>query len=136
MVFFSIAWFLKVPVYRYGYSYFVSFLALGFAYLCTLNNSIKEDADKFFKFFLVFFALLFILKNVLRVVKPEDPSFISYFPKIFFVNKLQIKKIELDNFVYYESIKMCGYGHSPCTHYLKQKLKLKKYKNYDVIIKD
>ena len=136
MVLFSIVWFLKVPVYRYGYSYFVSFFGLGFAYLCTLNNPIKKDADKFFKFFLILFAILFILKNVLRIVKPEDPSRISYFPKIIFINKLDIKKIELDNFAYYESVKMCGYGYSPCTHYLKQRLKLKKYQNYRVIIKD
>ena len=136
MVLFSIAWFLKVPVYRYGYSYFVSFFALGFAYLCTLNNFIKKDADKFFKFFLILFAMIFILKNVLRVLKPEDPSFMGYFPKIFFVNELDIKKIKLDNFFYYESVKMCGYGYSPCTHYLKQRLKLKKYNNYNVIIKD
>ena len=136
MIFFSITWFLKVPVYRYGYSYFVTFFALGFAYLCTLNNPVKNDAYKFLKFFLILFAMIFILKNVLRIVKPENPYYISYFPKIIFLKKSDINKIELNNFVYYESPKMCGYSFSPCTHYLNQKLKTKKYNNYKVIVTD
>jgi hypothetical protein len=136
MIVFSIVWFLKVPVYRYGYSYFVSLLGLGFAYLCTLNNPIKENAYKFFSFFLILFALIFVLKNVLRIVNPENPNHTDYFPKTIFVNKSDIKKIELNNLNYYESNKMCGYGYSPCTHYLKQKLKSKKYLNYKVIMSD
>ena len=136
MVIFSITWFLKVPVYRYGYSYFVSFLALGFAYLCTLNNPVKNNADKFLKFVLILFAMVFILKNVFRIIKPEDPSYSSFFPKIIFLNKSNIKKIELNNFVYYESVKMCGYSFSPCTHYLNQKLKSKEFYNYKIIMTD
>jgi len=136
MIVFSIVWFLKVPVYRYGYSYFVSFLGLGFAYLCTLNNPVKENANKFFRIFLIIFALIFILKNVLRIIKPEDPNHIGFFPKIIFVNKSEVKKIKLNDFTYYESVKMCGYGYSLCTHYIKQKLKSKIYFNYKVIIKN
>jgi hypothetical protein len=134
MIVFSIVWFLKVPVYRYGYSYFVSFLSLGFAYLCTINNPVKENAGKFFRIFLIFFAIIFILKNVLRVIKPEDPNHIGFFPKIAFINKSDVRKIELDNFTYYESSKMCGYGYSLCTHYVKQKLRSKLYFNYKAII--
>ena len=136
MIIFSLIWFLKVPVYRYGYSYFVSFIALSFAYLCALNNPIKKKSYKFFSFFLILFSILFVSKNMLRIIKPEDPSYISFFPKIIFVNKSDIKKIELDNFIYYGSVKMCGYGYSPCTHYLNQKLKSKKYFNYKVIMPD
>ena len=136
MIIFSIAWFLKVPVYRYGYSYFVSFLALGFAYLCTMNIPLKKNSYKFFTFFLILFALIFVLKNTLRIIKPENTNHISYFPKTIFINKSEIKKIKLNNFIYYESVKMCGYGYSPCTHFSKQKLKSKKYFNYKVIIAD
>ena len=136
MIIFSVVWFLKVPVYRYGYSYFVSFLGLGFAYLCTLNNPIKENAYKFFRFFLILFSLIFLLKNAIRIVEPENQNHVGFFPKTIFVNKSDVKKIELNNFIYYESIKMCGYGYSPCTHYLKQKLKSKEYLNYKVIMKD
>ena len=134
MVVFSIIWFLKVPVYRYGYSYFVSFLALGFAYLCILNNSIKKKAYKFFRFFLILFATVFVLKNLLRIVKPEEINRNNFFPKIIFINKSKIKKIELEHFSYNESVEMCGYNYAPCTHYLNQKLKSKKYYNYKVFL--
>ena len=136
MIFFSIVWFLKVPVYRYGYSYFVSFLGLGFAYLCTLHNPIKKSADKFFRFFLILFALIFVFKNVMRIIKPENTNHLGFFPNITFVNNSDVKKIELDDLTYFESVKMCGYGYSLCTHYVKQKLKSKKYFNYKVIISD
>ena len=116
MVLFSIVWFLKVPVYRYGYSYFVSSLSLGFAYVCTLNYSLKKNSYKFFGSFLILFALIFFLKNVMRIIKPENPEHIGFFPKTVFINKSDIKKIELNDFIYYESVEMCGYGYSPCTH--------------------
>ena len=61
---------------------------------------------------------------------------VSFFPKTVYVNQSNIKKIELNNFVYYESIQMCGYGYSPCTHYLNQKLKSKKYFNYKAVLTD
>ena len=134
MVIFSVIWFLKVPVYRYGYSYFVSFLGLGFAYLCTLNGHIKNTAYKFFIFFLILLTLSFTLKNLLRIVKPEDLNHKSFFPKIIYISKSDIKKIKLNDFVYYESVKMCGYSYAPCTHYLNQKLKSKKYYNYKFIL--
>ena len=136
MIIFSIVWFLKVPVYRYGYSYFVSFLALGFAYLCILNNPLKANAYKFFRLFLILFSIIFFLKNVIRIAGVEKKNYVGFFPKTIFVNKSNVKKVEINNFIYYESVKMCGYGYSPCTHYLGQKLKSKKYFHYNVIIAD
>ena len=134
MVIFSIIWFLKVPVYRYGYSYFVSFLSLCFAYLCTLNIHIKKASYKFFMSILILFVVGFVSKNLLRIAKPESLNHISFFPQIIYINKSDTNKIELNNFVYYESVKMCGYSYAPCTHYLKQKLKSKEYYNYKVIL--
>ena len=136
MIIFSIIWFLKVPVYRYGYSYFISFLALGFAYLCTLNGNIKKNVYNFFITFVFILVLTFTLKNLLRIINLEDQNYVSFFPKTVYVNQSNIKKIELNNFVYYESIQMCGYGYSPCTHYLNQKLKSKKYFNYKAVLTD
>ena len=134
MIIFSIIWFLKVPVYRYGYSYFVSFFSLGFAYLCTLNIHLKKNSYKFFMSVLILFTIGFISKNLLRIVKPDNLNYTGFFPKIVYTKKSDINKIELDNFAYYESVKMCGYSNAPCTHYLKQKLKSKKYYNYKVVL--
>jgi len=74
------------------------------------------------------------IKNLLRIVKPDNLNYTGFFPKIIYTNKSDINKIELDNFAYFESVKMCGYSNAPCTHYLKQKLKSKKYYNYKVIL--
>ena len=134
MVVFSIIWFLKVPVYRYGYSYFVSFFALFFAYICVYKYPIKENFYKFYRFCLIFFSIIFILKNTVKIFNPEDMNFTSFFPKIIFLEKSNIKKIQLNDFIYNESNNMCGYNYSPCTHYQKLKLKSKKYFNYTVII--
>ena len=134
MIIFSTIWFLKVPVYRYGYSYFVSFFSLSFAYLCTLNIHLKKKSYKFFMSVLILFTIVFVSKNLLRIVKTDNLNYTGFFPKIIYTNKSDINKIELDNFVYYESVKMCGYSNAPCTHYLKQKLKSKKYYNYKVVL--
>lgn len=136
MIVFSVAWFLKVPVYRYGYSYFVSFLALGFAYLCILNNPIKNNAYVFLNFFLILFTTIFILKNAIRIINPENLNSKKKFPQIIFIEKSDIKKIELENLYYFESTKMCGYSFPPCTHYINKRLKSKKYYNYKMILVD
>ena len=133
MFVFSLIWFVKVPVYRYGYSYFVSFLSLGFAYMSTLRNPVKENSYKFFRSFLILFAVIFILKNVMRIIMPENPKHIGFFPKTIFINQSNVKKIELNDFAYYESVEMCGYSFSPCTHY-KPELESKKYFNYKVFL--
>ena len=56
------------------------------------------------------------LNNVIRITKPENLEHVNFFPKTVFINKSDIKKIELNDFIYYESVEMCGYGYSPCTH--------------------
>ena len=70
-----------------------------------------------------------------RIIEP-DSVFKSYIPKINFLSNSDVKKIKLDNFIYFESNKMCGYSFSPCTHYKDKKLKSKKYYGYKIIIND
>ena len=47
MILFIIIWFLKIPDYRYGYSYLVSLIALIFAYICSSNNNINKMLNPF-----------------------------------------------------------------------------------------
>ena len=86
-------------------------------------------------FFLIFFIVVFVFKNIHRIFKPEY-VFKSYIPKVNYLDNSDVKKIKLDNFTYFESNKMCGYSFSPCTHYKNKKLKSKKYYGYKVIIND
>ncbi len=129
MILFTLVWFLKVPVYRYGYSYFVSAIALGFAYFCSNKMSIKETSNKLFNFLLIFLISVFLIKNLIRIINPKNLEK-NYFPQINFVNKSDIKKIELKNIFYYESNIMCGYNDFICTHYKGKILKTSKYLNY------
>ena len=48
-----IFWIIKVPVFRYGYSYLISLICLLFAYLC-IHIDFKNLNTRFFNYFLVF----------------------------------------------------------------------------------
>ncbi len=133
MILFSLVWFLKVPVYRYGYSYFISAFALGFGYICTNKKSIKEISSKFFSFLIIFLISVFIIKNLTRIINPENIN-IKYFPRINFVEESNVKKVNLENFSYYESNKMCGYNYFICTHYKGKNLTTKKFMNFYTLV--
>ena len=132
MILFTLVWFAKVPVYRYGYSYFISAFALTFAYICT-KKFIKDTSRKFFIFLIIFVISAFVIKNMFRIINPENKDK-NYIPKIKFVDESQIKKIQLRDFIYYESNNMCGYNYFPCTHYKGKNLKIKKFINYYTVI--
>ncbi len=129
---FSIIWFLKVPVYRYGYSYFISLIALIFSYFCISLNIVQKSFFKFLKYTLIFFLVIFISKNSIRIFK-YDTNEKEVWPKIIFINENDVKKIKLNDFYYYESIRECGFSFTPCTHYKNLKLKSKIYLNYNFI---
>ena len=133
MILFTLVWFLKVPVYRYGYSYFVSGISLGFAYFCTNKILIKDTSNKLFNSLLIVLISVFLIKNLARIINPENREK-NYFPKINFINNYGIKKIELENIFYYESNSMCGYNDFICTHYRGKILKTKKYLKYYTMV--
>ncbi len=136
MSLFSIIWFLKVPVFRYGYSYFISLFALIFSYLCIFLNLNSKNIIRFFSFFLVLSLTVFVSKNSLRIIKKDEKNYNNYWPKIVFLKKNDVKKIKLKNMTYFESNKECGYNFSPCTHYKSQKINSKKILNYKIIYKN
>ena len=75
---------------------------------------------------------VFVGKNSLRIFEKNKKEI---WPKITFLKKENVKKIELSNISYIESRAMCGYGNSPCTHIPNLQLKSTKILNYKVIIK-
>ena len=76
---FILIWFLKIPDYRYGYSYLVSLIALIFSYICTSKNNINKKAKSFLFLFLLIFMIVFITKNSLRIINPKDIDHVSLF---------------------------------------------------------
>ena len=132
MIIFSLIWFLKVPVYRYGYSYFISLFALFFAFICTYKKTINIKLNYFFKFLIIFVSLIFVSKNVLKIIITKDENK-NIFPKLIFVDKSDFNEIKLNKFSYYESNNMCGYTDKACSHYKNLNLVHKKIYNYNVL---
>ena len=132
LLFFTFIWILTVPVYRYGYSYLISFIS---AFFSLQIIKIKLDVikvSKFINFFIIICFFVFVGKNSLRIFEKNKKEI---WPKINYLNKENVKKIELSNISYFESPVMCGYGNSPCTHIYNLQLKSTKILNYKVIIK-
>ena len=132
LLFFTFIWILTVPVYRYGYSYLISLIAAFFSMqiIKIKFNTIK--VSKLINFFMIICFFVFVGKNSLRIFEKNKKDI---WPKIIYLKKENVKKIELDNISYFESPVMCGYGNSPCTHIRNLELRSNKILNYKVIIK-
>ena len=72
LIFSSLFWFLKVPVFRYGYSYLICLIALIFAFVNFQKHIKKVLSDKIFNVLLIFCFTIFISKNIIRVIKTDN----------------------------------------------------------------
>ena len=122
-------WFLKVPVFRYGYSYFVCFLAIILSYFLLGFDASKET--KLFKSLLIIFLVIFVGKNSLRIVDQKNNN--PIWPKTVLQEREKLKEIKLKYITYYESIAECGFGHSICTNYKNLSLASNKKFNYIIV---
>ena len=132
LLFLTFIWVLTVPVYRYGYSYLISFISAFFSLQIIKIKLDTIKVSKFINFFMIMCFFVFVGKNSLRIFEKNKKEI---WPKIIFLKKENVKKIELSNISYFESSAMCGYGNSPCTHIPNLQLKSTKIFNYKVIIK-
>ncbi len=136
----SIFWFLKVPVYRYGYSYFIGLISLLFAYTCMHFSDFKNNINKFFNYILIFCVLILITKNIIRIQK-VDNNYNNYpWPKYFAMDKNNInqenKEVILENGVLFapQNNNYCMFSKSPCGQYgIDDNLKLLFKNNYKVL---
>ncbi len=136
-----ILWFLKFPVFRYGYSYIILFII--FLILFGLNNSIKLIEIKKLKSIIsylgIFLICILFSKNFIRIKNNFSEEYISApWPKIYSYSKtnkkLVYKKIKKNGeFLFYLSDRdLCMYGPSPCAHFFPKNLKIKKKFGYNV----
>ena len=132
----SILWFLKVPVFRYGYSYFIILISLFFAFLGSYIN-FRKSSEKIFKFIICSLLFVFIFKNLNRVII-EDKKYFNYpWPKFYsYDNNNKINKVNskiIDGKKLYFSIdEYCMYSYAPCGNYNKR-LKIIMLKNYFIM---
>ena len=111
-------WFLKVPVFRYGYSYLVLFISLFFSYFCC-TISLKERSTYLFKGSMIFLICIFTFKNLNRIIFNNEKYFDYPWPKIYSMSqdnvlKKQDSKIINGKEFYYTFTNYCMYGNSPC----------------------
>jgi hypothetical protein len=127
-IFGSILWFLKFPVFRYGYSYLACGLSL-VLFILLRHFTIFQNPKKFKKILVNIISLLLLsiaIKNIARIypnllTKNENKT--TVWPNIYSENKIEqkIENIRIyknGQFLFYKSKEgSCHYTSSPCTHY-------------------
>lgn len=131
-------WFIKVPVFRYGYSYLISFISLVFASICFRFLNYKNNMNKFFNFFLVFCFTIFFTKNFLRVINTDNDYNNYPWPKFYAMDEKNlsfgVKEVLIKEKKFYKPNKYCMFSNSPCGQYgVKKNLDLIKKKNYYIL---
>ena len=135
----SVIWFLKFPIYRYGYSYLILFIIFSIVIVVYDSNTKLNifKIKKYTNYLLIFLISILVLKNFVRIIKNfSENHYDSYWPNIYSFskdNKKQIyEEIKInDEILFYLSKNgLCMYGPSPCTHYKNKSIKLKRINNY------
>jgi len=121
-----IIWFIKFPVLRYGFSYFIIFfiflIILVFNKL--LNNLSFHLLKKISNNFILLAFLIFLSLNLLRMYNKKDSNYInSPWPKIYSETDNNDKNpgkayFKGNDLILYkpEIYPLCYYNNSPCTH--------------------
>lgn len=138
----TLFWLIKVPVFRYGYSYLISFVSLIFAFICVQFN-FKRNIQKIFNLLLIFCFSVFILKNILRISKSPNDYNNYPWPKYFAMNHDNIdngvEKLKLNEKILYKPKKngYCMFSLSPCGNYgIGDGLNLTKKNDYFIFYKN
>lgn len=138
----SILWFIKFPVFRYGYGYLISFF--GILYVFILLKIYEIDFSNFRKKLKLIFIIFFIGllgKHSLRIYQNFDLK-TSPWPVIYSDNPLIVQNKMTPHFqnneiiFYTPQLSMCYYSNlSPCTNMAKNEfdvkdIKMEKVKSY------
>ncbi len=140
LIFSSFFWFIKVPVFRYGYSYLVCLISILFAFINFENYIKKDSAQKIFNLLLIFCFTVLISKNVLRIIQ-TDNNYNNYpWPKFYAMNEKNfpngVEEIVLKDKKLYKPKpnSYCMVSSSPCGNYgVKNNLDINFYKNYLIL---
>ncbi len=125
-------WFIKAPIYRYGFSYIIGFLCLIFSIFLLQKKNIYKV--KSFNIFLILAILFFLSKNIIRIHKTDNPKIanLSYQNKNIIYNVKEFDEINIR----YTKDGTCYLGLPICTNFPRSldEIKIKKIKNYKFIL--
>ncbi len=130
----TLIFFLKFPLYRFGYSYVVSSLSL-ISCLMILNYNLVF-VKKIFSYVLIFSLSVFCIKQTFKITKNYSSR--SLVPNIYSLdnnpNKVLNKYFLIgDNYKVYTSNKECMYSQSPCSNNIEKNISHRKFLNYNLI---
>ena len=136
ILFFSIIsltlWFLKAPLYRFGYSSIILFITLIYIQLTKNYFFYTKKNIKFLK--IIFLSSFFFLigKQLPRFINIEKNQINKVWPNIYAEN--EYKEINLGKVLFYNS-ENCAYIKITCTYYtdLENKIEITEFFNYRVI---
>ncbi len=132
----NLLFFLKFPLFRYGYSYTISFISLIVS--LSIFSFQKNIIKKTFLIILIMAFVILILKQVIRI--KENFKIKNIWPNIKSfsidqeIQKFETKKLN-KNFIIYVSDKECMYVRSPCTNNFNQNISHKNIYGFDLIYK-
>ncbi len=129
-------WFVKVPVFRYGYSYIIIFISLLFAIIGN-GYILKKKSFLISKYLITILLILFAIKNLNRITF-ENKNYFNYpWPKFYSYdekNKILKHQYKIINNkkIYFSHDGYCMYSQAPCG-IIDKNLKIK-YKNKYLIM--
>lgn len=131
-----LSFFMKFPIYRYGYSYLILLLFILLSGI--FNNFNLKKLIKYSKVIIVLCVVTFSSKQILRIYNYNEIR--NYIPSHIFIKKEEYenkyKKINLNNnFKFYLSKDECFYGLAPCTNsiYWQKNLNTKNKWGYNIL---
>ena len=130
-------WFLKSPLFRYGYSFIITVLAFVFSYFVYKIDLTNTKKTYYFNIVICLLISIFITKNIIRIYKTDNNYNNFPWPKFYSMsgeNKLtNFKKINLNGLNIVKPVEgYCMYVKKVCSHYdITNNLKISsKYKYY------
>ena len=126
-------WFLKAPIYRYGFAYIIGFITLLFSVFLFQNKNLYKV--KIFKVFLILAIGFFFSKNFIRINNSENLNVIdlSYKSR----KNINYKVTKLNNFeIRYTEDGTCYLGTPICTNFPEtlKEISIKEIKSYKFIL--
>ena len=133
----NIYWFLNYPLYRFGFSYLISFICIIWSIMLIKKFNLKNfKINKLVLSILILASTIFFLKQGVRIVKKYNNQNIAW-PNFYLKetnSNQQFYTVPLVDIVIYKAENACMYGRSPCTHYdISTTLRSKKKFSYIIL---